>query len=966
MAALPASWPQADVAAGSVDAAGAETTQSLYTSAAWLGAKKQGPPPIFTTIGFRHPHCVEFDILLRDQTRTEDLLSVVKAELRRFDAGNVVIALAALPKLVGPQGLEPFQRHPSWAELQDRVRLCVHRLEPRGISMVLYSMARLHWHDSELLASLTAGAEKHMADLGATDVAKVSWSLAKLGVYDRVRGLWAALAKEGARKCCSGSFIDISMTAWAFVSVGFPDKALFGQLATAATDRREELPPQTISNLAWAFAKGRIKNEQLFDVLADRSIKCANEFDRQGVANTLWAFATLGIRREDVFEALVKFTLETSLWRRFTPQMASNVLWACSRAGITDVRLFDSFAEYIREHSHSFDNQNISNCAWAYAVAELPSKPVFATLAEAALKRLARFRLDELCGLLWAFTRGKAADSPIFEDAIGILIPRARELDSQGLSNLIWITATVGHLRGSPVPGARELVDSLLAQILDLHVRLDSEGAAMVVWALWRQGRFHDAWTLYVRVLSDGRHPAIGKTWKANAADGRQQYWVTLLMEAERRGDVTKQVYLWKQMAADTFVRSLRTAFMNCALMALIGRGLKEEALELLAQLVRTKLGNVVTVCLARRLGVEAEEVEPSESIENVLRRRPQQASRYEDFHHREAAVLLAVLQTVQPGDARAVRAMVEEMVFRDGGRLKVSGGEKTCVLDNALQRHCPKLVLEYGAYVGYTTIGIALQAQSWGGRVVSLEMDPLNAAIARNMVELAGLSSVAKVQLGHSDDSAPIILEEYGEGSVGMVFMDQRGTRFHADLQRMEALGLLADPCVVIADNALNPGAPLHVWRVCSMPHYSTDIIGARKFGAHQSPDWVTISVARPGPSYGKEPQEQPELISLARGTDRFRWRTKATPAKDMAGDPTDEHTRCFLEAFERFGIRPNLAVATSPDGDCGAASWLVQLGPGEVMSQRDRPLSSERLKGGHWRSIIGDPLPLDHNGSY
>merc|ERR550532_617035 len=121
-----------------------------------------------------------------------------------------------------------------------------------------------------------------------------------------------------------------------------------------------------------------------------------------------------------------------------------------------------------------------------------------------------------------------------------------------------------------------ELIDALLDSMLDLKVRVDSEGAAMVIWALWRTGRFHDAWTLFVRTLSDGRHPEHGKTGfnKRHAVDGRQRYYQTLLMEAERRGDVAKQVFLW--------------------------------------QLVRTRLGNGVSWRLAARLGLREEDVEPA------------------------------------------------------------------------------------------------------------------------------------------------------------------------------------------------------------------------------------------------------------------------------------------------------------------------------------------------------------------
>ena len=41
----------------------------------------------------------------------------------------------------------------------------------------------------------------------------------------------------------------------------------------------------------------------------------------------------------------------------------------------------------------------------------------------------------------------------------------------------------------------------------------------------------------------------------------------------------------------------------------------------------------------------------------------------------------------------------------------------------------------------------------------------------ARNHIEMAGLSHVVTVQLGHSDDAVQVVLEKYGERSVDMDF---------------------------------------------------------------------------------------------------------------------------------------------------------------------------------------------------
>jgi hypothetical protein len=467
------------------------------------------------------------------------------------------------------------------------------------------------------------------------------------------------------------------MTAWAFAKAGKAERVLFGQLASAAMECTE-LPPHTIANLLWAFAKSKNPNPQLFDMLAKKAVENVHEFDRQSVSNTVWAYATLEVCNEELFAVFANYTVESGLWQKFSPQMASNLLWAYAKVGVTIIPLFDTFATFIEMRAQDFDCQNIANIAWAYAMAQLPTRSVFDILTRLISGRLETFRLDELCGLLWAYTRAKISDSCFFEEAVELLLQRVSTLDQQSVSNIIWTLATVEYQRGSRIPGSRELVDALLACMLDMRIRVDTEGAAMVIWAFWRMGRFHDAWTLYVRTLSDGRHPEHGKSGftKRHAGDGRQRYYQTLMMEIERREDIGKQVFLWKQMAADFYSRSLRTACLNCALMALIKAGDSDGAKDMLRQQVRTRLFNGVTQRLVARLGLREEDIEPAEIVDITIRRRPSMQSRFEDFHYKETSVLDAVLAAATPGDVRSVHAAIEEVGLKEVW-VKIAGGEK-------------------------------------------------------------------------------------------------------------------------------------------------------------------------------------------------------------------------------------------------------------------------------------------------
>ena len=55
--------------------------------------------------------------------------------------------------------------------------------------------------------------------------------------------------------------------------------------------------------------------------------------------------------------------------------------------------------------------------------------------------------------------------------------------------------------------------------------------------------------------------------------------------------------------------------------------------------------------------------------------------------------------------------------------------------------------------------------------------------------------------------DTMPRVLEVIGATSTVFVFMDQRGTTFHEDLQQLELLLAMAPVAHVTADNTLKPG---------------------------------------------------------------------------------------------------------------------------------------------------------------
>ncbi|HEV2370338.1 MAG TPA: O-methyltransferase [Acidimicrobiales bacterium] len=112
--------------------------------------------------------------------------------------------------------------------------------------------------------------------------------------------------------------------------------------------------------------------------------------------------------------------------------------------------------------------------------------------------------------------------------------------------------------------------------------------------------------------------------------------------------------------------------------------------------------------------------------------------------------------------------------------------------------------ILEVGTLGGYSTIWLA-RAVPAGGRVVTLEVEPKHAEVARANLERAGLSDVATVKVGKALDSLAE-LEAEGADPFDLVFID-------ADKPNNPeyfgwALRLTRPGSVIVVDNVIRNGA--------------------------------------------------------------------------------------------------------------------------------------------------------------
>jgi len=79
--------------------------------------------------------------------------------------------------------------------------------------------------------------------------------------------------------------------------------------------------------------------------------------------------------------------------------------------------------------------------------------------------------------------------------------------------------------------------------------------------------------------------------------------------------------------------------------------------------------------------------------------------------------------------------------------------------------------ILEIGTLGGYSAIWMA-RALPPDGRLISLEVNPAHAEVARANIARAGLSDKVEVRLGSAHDSLPQLAEQ-GAGPFDLVFID-------------------------------------------------------------------------------------------------------------------------------------------------------------------------------------------------
>jgi len=129
--------------------------------------------------------------------------------------------------------------------------------------------------------------------------------------------------------------------------------------------------------------------------------------------------------------------------------------------------------------------------------------------------------------------------------------------------------------------------------------------------------------------------------------------------------------------------------------------------------------------------------------------------------------------------------------------------------------------ILEIGTLGGYSTIWLA-RALPADGTLISLEVNPGHAEIARKNIETAGLSSVVTVMVGAAVRSLERLIEDKVE-PFDLVFIDA-DKESNPDYLKL-SVKLSRPGTVIVGDNVVRNG------RVADEKNNDPDVLGVRSF---------------------------------------------------------------------------------------------------------------------------------------
>ena len=202
----------------------------------------------------------------------------------------------------------------------------------------------------------------------------------------------------------------------------------------------------------------------------------------------------------------------------------------------------------------------------------------------------------------------------------------------------------------------------------------------------------------------------------------------------------------------------------------------------------------------------------------------------------KELEVLELVKKKAIKNNPNSILKIIDDYAYKSTFLMNI-GDQKGEILDKAIKDSQATNILELGVYLGYSTIRI-LNNMTDTSKLTSIEANEKFAQIAREHIEISGLSKNHILKIGKSSDLIPSLEEQYD-----FVFIDHWKDLYLKDLQLLEQFGLLKQGAWVFADNVVLFNLEDYLDYVRSSLDFKSEFIPTMREYSKSHPDGVEIS---------------------------------------------------------------------------------------------------------------------------
>ena len=258
--------------------------------------------------------------------------------------------------------------------------------------------------------------------------------------------------------------------------------------------------PQSISLILWAYGAlhqlcGLQPSRSLLPALEKQLPRALQDGEPQNVANSLWGWAKLGQQLSPQQAAAAAAAIQRTA-AGMTEQAVANTLWAYANGGWQlSSEAAAALAEQLPRVLKAGNAQDVANSLWAWSKLGQPLSPQLAAAAGTGIQRTAtRMKPQEAVNTLWAFANGswRLGSGAAAAAALEVQLPRMlADGEPQHVANSLWAWAKLG------LPVNDEMRAVADAAVLRSAPAMVQEAVRQVSWA-----HHHGGWQLSAEALA--------------------------------------------------------------------------------------------------------------------------------------------------------------------------------------------------------------------------------------------------------------------------------------------------------------------------------------------------------------------------------------------------------------------------------------------------------------------------------